>query len=861
MVRGERGRARVLFKRATMRDEMLYMIFQLIMVVFIGLMVFTYINNKASDIGFEKRLIAQDMGLLTTAMYSSPGNFVYPYEPSVTLSDDEIQLLVSLEQTRVFVKQSDRPQFNPAWYYYARDRSVPPFALQDYSYGSDLKFYRFGYDLETDISNTNYNKITCPSIARDIDEENTDDPSWISGETIYIDVTPEGTPGTYSVQENQVGSRLKTILQNKQRFTMTDDPLQSTVQIGIRLQQEADVSAIRAYVLDSDPRLEESRSLACSLINEFLTPQTFVKYVQVVPVRNSTNKTFLEMLTKNPEASNVRVVLELGVVDERQIDFDNSANAIYNALARFFGNKIRLATTGPTILPNFIQGQTPPTAPPAGAPSPVCSGKSDEVKDFPFKEEAYLTSGHQNGGRLWIPAEANCPGTYPLIIFLHGIRPGAMHSGLSNDGNDLIAEGKKALQSGKARPFLLGGPSHVHPDAAKGTTLFPGFSVDEFVDAVKSYALNDGMNIGEVYVIGHSGAGCNFNGGIHSAAESSNVNMIVQLDTCMDEARGKDLNNKLKSSTKFVSLFLPVDWGRDQGRQALKPDSTGWDEMNDALGINKDFQCFSFNYESARFEGCRSNGVNRYSLPVHGLTGGTDGSAHNRIRRLAIHFILQQFLPPSLAVASASPTPSTSSGTTTASLPTGSVPSGSSITVGPPGQEVQLTEGAEGIYTLAMKGGDPYVRAFMRALTVGEGTKGPTKSCPDPYRIFYGGSCLEGYTHTMKAITAGKYTSSAAGRYQFLGNIWKSFATKAGIPVEEFTPQNQDKIIYDELMRRGLDKTLQAGNLDQALQKTNKVWASLPGSSYGQPTTGRANWERHYKAMLAEEQAMAGGVA
>lgn len=845
-----------------MRDEMLYMIFQLIMVVFIGLMVFTYINNKASDLGFEKRMIAQDFGLLTTAIYASPGNLVLPYYPSVTLSDEEIELLVSMEQTRVFVKQSDRPQFNPSWFYYARDRTIPPFNLQDYKYGSELKFFRFGYDLDTDMKFTNYNKISCPPVARASKEEDSDSPSWISDQVVYFDVTPVGTPGTYSAQETQVGSRLKTILQNKQRFTITDDPSQSTVQIGIRIQQETDIGSIRAYILDSGRNLYESRSLACSLINELLTPQTFVKYVQVVPVRNDTNKTYLEMLTQNPEADDVRVVLELGVVDEKQIDFENSANAIYNALARFFGNKIRLPTTGPTILPDFIQGQAP-SAPLAGAPSPVCTGKSDEIRDFPFKDESWLTPGHEKGGRLWIPAEANCPGTYPLIIFLHGIRPGGIHSGLSNDGDDLIHEAKQVLLAGKTRPFILGGPSNIHVDALKGSTLFSGFSADEFVSAVKTYALSDGMNIGEVYVIGHGGAGCNFKGGLHSAAGSSNVNMILQLDTCMDEDLGKDLADKLSPDTKLVNMFLPVGW--DEGRQAKKQESTGWDEMNDALGITSTMQCFNFQYESARFEGCKSNGVNRYSLPVHGLTGGTDGSAHNRIRRMGLLFILEQYLPPALVVASAQPaspgTTTTPSTTVPASVPAGSVPSGSSITVGPPGQEVQLTEGADGIYTLAMQGGDPYIRAFMRAISVGEGTKGPTKNCPDPYRVMYGGKCIEEYTHPKKAVTAGKYTSSAAGRYQYLWSTWKPVAKKNGIPVEEFTPMNQDKTVYNMLKDLGLDKTLAAGNIDEALRKTNRIWASLPGSPYGQGTVPRAKYVGYYEHMLAEEKAIAGGDA
>lgn len=175
------------------------------------------------------------------------------------------------------------------------------------------------------------------------------------------------------------------------------------------------------------------------------------------------------------------------------------------------------------------------------------------------------------------------------------------------------------------------------------------------------------------------------------------------------------------------------------------------------------------------------------------------------------------------------------------------------------GAASQLRPGAEGIYTLAIVGGDPYIRAFMRAITVGEGTKAPTSTCPDPYRIVVGGGCFEGTGHPNQVVKLSEsLSSSAAGRYQFLSSAWKTWAQQYGIPLDQFTAENQDMIVYKEIERLGVGQLLAQNNLDGALKKTNGIWASLPGSKYGQRTESRENFERFYTALLAEEKGEVG---
>ena len=46
-----------LSRKGSMRDEAIFMIFQLMMITFVCVLVFVFIQNKVTDLGFEKRFI------------------------------------------------------------------------------------------------------------------------------------------------------------------------------------------------------------------------------------------------------------------------------------------------------------------------------------------------------------------------------------------------------------------------------------------------------------------------------------------------------------------------------------------------------------------------------------------------------------------------------------------------------------------------------------------------------------------------------------------------------------------------------------------------------------------------------------
>jgi len=140
------------------------------------------------------------------------------------------------------------------------------------------------------------------------------------------------------------------------------------------------------------------------------------------------------------------------------------------------------------------------------------------------------------------------------------------------------------------------------------------------------------------------------------------------------------------------------------------------------------------------------------------------------------------------------------------------------------------------------------VRAFMDTLAYAEGTK-------EHYDYIFTFVTFNSYKdHPRRAVCAGKLCSTAAGRYQFLSKTWDGLAPDLGL--SDFTPPSQDKAGLELVRRAGaynlVLKSDRYENFAAAVKKINKIWASLPGSPYGQPTHSLAALWKAYQAQLAK---------
>lgn len=141
----------------------------------------------------------------------------------------------------------------------------------------------------------------------------------------------------------------------------------------------------------------------------------------------------------------------------------------------------------------------------------------------------------------------------------------------------------------------------------------------------------------------------------------------------------------------------------------------------------------------------------------------------------------------------------------------------------------------------------PNLGAFLWMLRCCEGTAGL-----DGYRTLYGGGLFNSFAdHPNRTVTAGGYTSTAAGAYQILYRTWRDFIAANG--PHDFSPDSQDLCARWLIGRRGATADVEAGRLEAAIARCNKEWASLPGSPYGQPTRDMAYCRAKYRQAGGQE--------
>lgn len=166
--------------------------------------------------------------------------------------------------------------------------------------------------------------------------------------------------------------------------------------------------------------------------------------------------------------------------------------------------------------------------------------------------------------------------------------------------------------------------------------------------------------------------------------------------------------------------------------------------------------------------------------------------------------------------------------------------------------------------SLAMRGGDPYIRSLMRTISASE------SNYPRPYHVIYGGqyiSDLSRHPDRCVTITSGPNTgncTTAAGRYQFLSSTWQQMADSYHPKPARFwswhpysfEPEYQDIVVYRWLLDKDfwdadISQMLQQGELNQVLKLLSGTWTSL---GYGiENNLMTSSLPKVYQEVLQEE--------
>lgn len=147
---------------------------------------------------------------------------------------------------------------------------------------------------------------------------------------------------------------------------------------------------------------------------------------------------------------------------------------------------------------------------------------------------------------------------------------------------------------------------------------------------------------------------------------------------------------------------------------------------------------------------------------------------------------------------------------------------------------------------IASRGLSPEQRALLRTIRFAEGTHGA-----NGYSIIFGGGTFNNNgPHPNRVIHTHRYSSAAAGAYQFMPGTWDELGGGA------MTPEQQDKYALTLIRQRKVDSTKP---LDRTmLNKLAPVWASLPTLSgrsyYNQPVKSYNVLLNYYQRALKHER-------
>lgn len=164
-------------------------------------------------------------------------------------------------------------------------------------------------------------------------------------------------------------------------------------------------------------------------------------------------------------------------------------------------------------------------------------------------------------------------------------------------------------------------------------------------------------------------------------------------------------------------------------------------------------------------------------------------------------------------------------------------------------------------------------RALLDTIAFAEGTEGKGDR---GYNIQFGGGQFQGYeSHPDQVIHGGRYSSAAAGRYQFMPDTWEGLGGKTkrqgGF---DFSPENQDKQAVVLTIRRLNAAGIRVNNeneLESLLQKEGlspriqaalaPEWASFPTaagvSAYGQPVKKQQKLTEVFQSRFQSQQGAA----
>jgi hypothetical protein len=339
--------------------------FQLFMIFVVVLALIQYINNVATGLGFEKKFTALDMGLLTTTVYSAPGTLLHDYVPIPF----PVPMDFIFSDSTINIKERGKEMNMMYWYLSDKNLEVMggelPIPASPYAEGMgeelaqlreaaggvnppkvNFTYYKSGRQVVFDSREANPLQAICPVL-------NTTDDGWQSRKIFIAKVLPGAEDyANAELPANRIAQILSARHSNIQvsgsgasgsssvggsLISAIPDDADIVIVLGDSGDDREQGSLIAHVPVNSN--LLRTRKFACFLVNDLLTPETVVFYSQIMPVYTDTldDQSPLRVLREQSRPDQVFVFLDISKFSVEQVDVDNTAEAIYRAVERYYG--------------------------------------------------------------------------------------------------------------------------------------------------------------------------------------------------------------------------------------------------------------------------------------------------------------------------------------------------------------------------------------------------------------------------------------------------------------------------------------------------------------------------------------------
>lgn len=126
-------------------------------------------------------------------------------------------------------------------------------------------------------------------------------------------------------------------------------------------------------------------------------------------------------------------------------------------------------------------------------------------------------------------------------------------------------------------------------------------------------------------------------------------------------------------------------------------------------------------------------------------------------------------------------------------------------------------------------------QAFLDMIAFSEIGPALLAASDNGYDVLVGGTLFQGYAdHPRKLVWLPRLNinSTAAGRYQLLARYFDAYKVILGLT--DFSPASQDAIALQQIKECRAIPLIESGDFETAVGRVAHIWASLPGSGYGQ---------------------------